>query len=48
MDQIRTRTLLLMLTGAFTVYLVLQYPALGAALGVAVAVVTLLHELLRR
>ncbi|MGW2826334.1 hypothetical protein ACWC24_35920 [Streptomyces sp. NPDC001443] len=48
MDHISTRTLLLMLVGAFTVYLVLNHPALGAALGVAVAVVTLLHAFLRR
>lgn len=48
MDQISTRTLLLIVVGAFTVYLVLDHPALGAGLGVAVAVVTLLHELLRK
>ncbi|MFI5521977.1 hypothetical protein [Streptomyces platensis] len=48
MDQISNRTLLLMLVAAFTGYVVLEHPALGAALGVTVAVVTLLHELLRK
>ncbi|WP_406730413.1 hypothetical protein [Streptomyces sp. NBC_01794] len=48
MDQISTRSLLLMFVGAFTVYSVLHHPALGAALGVAVVVVALLHELLGR
>ncbi|MEU0589775.1 hypothetical protein [Streptomyces sp. NPDC006132] len=48
MNQISTRTLLLMLVAAFTVYVVLEHPALGAALGTAVAVVALLHELSRR
>jgi hypothetical protein len=48
MDQISTRALLLMVVGAFTVYLVLEHPAIGAALAVAVAVVTLLHELLQK
>lgn len=48
MDQISTRTLLLMFVGVLTVYLVLKDPALGAALGTAAAVVTLLRELLRK
>ncbi|GHH10021.1 hypothetical protein Srubr_65660 [Streptomyces rubradiris] len=48
MDQISTRTLLLLFAGVFTVYLVLEDPAIGAALGTAIAVVTLLEELLRK
>ncbi|MFF7887973.1 hypothetical protein ACH40F_41970 [Streptomyces sp. NPDC020794] len=48
MKHISTRIVLLMLVGVVTVYLVWNHPALGAALGVAVAVVTLLHELLRK
>lgn len=48
MDHIGKRTLFLMLVGVFTVCLVLEHPAVGAALGVAVAVVTLLHEILRK
>ncbi|AUA12691.1 hypothetical protein CFP59_04837 [Streptomyces malaysiensis subsp. malaysiensis] len=48
MDQISTRTLLLILVGVFTAYLVMEHPAVGAALGTAVAVVTLIRELLRR
>lgn len=47
MDRISTRSLLLLLVGAFTVYLVLEHPTVGAALGVAAAVVALLHELLQ-
>ncbi len=48
MDQLSTRTLLLILVGVFTTYVILEYPAIGGALGAAVAVVTLLHELLRK
>lgn len=48
MDHFSKRTVLLMLVGVVTVCLVWNDPALGAALGVAVAVVTLLHELLRK
>lgn len=46
MDQISTRTLLLALVGALTVYVALRNPALGAALGVGVVVVALLKDFL--
>ena len=48
MDQISKRTLLLILVGVFTAYLVLEHPAVGAALGTAAAVVALMHQLLRK
>ncbi|CAL9480514.1 hypothetical protein SUDANB120_03043 [Streptomyces sp. enrichment culture] len=46
MDQISTRTLLLVVVGALTVYAALRNPALGVALGVGVVVVALLKDFL--
>ncbi|MFJ9945471.1 hypothetical protein [Streptomyces erythrochromogenes] len=46
MQQISTRTLLLVVVGALTVYVALRNPALGAALGIGVVVVALLKDFL--
>ncbi|WP_199780853.1 MULTISPECIES: hypothetical protein [unclassified Streptomyces] len=46
MDQISTRTLVLAVVGALTVYIALRNPAMGAALGIGVVVVALLKDLL--
>ncbi|MGW2985800.1 hypothetical protein [Streptomyces goshikiensis] len=46
MQQISTRTLLLAVVGALTVYVALRNPALGAALGTGVVVVALLKDFL--
>ncbi|WP_251072957.1 hypothetical protein [Streptomyces sp. ISL-43] len=48
MDQISSRTLLLVLVGTATAYLILHNPPLGAALGTAVTLVALLHDLLEK
>lgn len=48
MDQFSSRTLLLALVGTTTVYLALLSPQLGAAIGAAVALVALLHDLSKK
>lgn len=48
MEQISTRTLLLAVVGALTVYVALRNPPLGAALGIGVVVVAFLHDILGR
>ncbi|MFD3535983.1 hypothetical protein [Streptomyces sp. NPDC058664] len=48
MDQISVRALLLLLVGGITAYMAFHNPALGVAVGVAVVVMALLHELLAR
>ncbi|MGY3337773.1 hypothetical protein ACVW0K_003872 [Streptomyces filamentosus] len=45
-ERINTRTVVLLLVGALTVYVALQNPALGIAIGVGVVVVALLHQLM--
>ncbi|MBL3670860.1 hypothetical protein JL475_33890 [Streptomyces sp. M2CJ-2] len=47
-DQISVRMMVLLLVGALTVVVALNHPALGAATGVGVVVVTLLNELMGR
>ena len=47
-DESSLRTLTLLPVGAFTTYVVLRHPELGAAIGVGVIVVALLHSLLGR
>ena len=48
MDQLSMRSLVLAMAGGLTTYVVLRHPSLGAALGIAIAVVALLNELLGR
>ncbi|MET8615827.1 hypothetical protein [Streptomyces misionensis] len=45
-DQINMRMVVLLLTGAVTVIIALQHPAVGAAIGVGVVVVALLNQLM--
>ena len=45
--QLDQRTKLLMLVGCGTVYVTFEHPSFGTAHGVGVAVVTLLHLLMR-
>ncbi|MFD7617037.1 hypothetical protein [Streptomyces sp. NPDC059802] len=45
--HIDQRMVLLMLVGCGTVYVAFEYPSFGTALAVGVAVVTLLHLLMR-
>ncbi|MET4645016.1 hypothetical protein ABID95_004767 [Streptomyces atratus] len=45
--QLDQRTKLLMLVGCGTVYVAFEHPSFGTAHGVGVAVVTLLHLLMR-
>ncbi|GGU68558.1 hypothetical protein GCM10010211_37400 [Streptomyces albospinus] len=48
MDEISVRGLLLLLVGALAGYAAFRHPELGAAIGVAVIVVALLHDLLAK
>jgi hypothetical protein len=47
-DQISVRSLLLLLVGGITTYVAFRNPGLGVAIGVAVVVVALLHDLLAK
>ncbi|MFE1820725.1 hypothetical protein ACFW9S_17165 [Streptomyces anulatus] len=46
-SELDPRTVLMMLAGAFVVYVALEYPQFGTALLVGVGVVTLLHLLMK-